>query len=322
MKKILFLLLAISSVFLLSCEENFSPFGEYSEKYAFTCILKNDTQSQIAFLSHSYSTNGYDPYENTVDPAIVGADVRVWYNDSVFVFKDSSVARTDTSRYKTPLHFYYNNQFNVQSNKPIELEVLLPNGRRLKSSSTSPDKIDFSNGSEVLVPPEDKQFIQFTWNQHVEGTLFQSRLAIRYRQNVNGEQVEKTKEVPLRYVISNGVEVPVYPIPSAAIGIAYPLDAVTKTLEEISEGDPDKQNYSIYEKLIFIVVAYDSPLSRYASSISGSVDDLTVSESVSDYTNIEGGYGVFGSYSKKNYDRLRFLESYIQSFGYNFISGN
>jgi hypothetical protein len=134
--------------------------------------------------------------------------------------------------------------------------------------------------------------------------------------------VEKTKEVPLRYVISNGVEVPVYPKPSVAIGIAYQLDAVMKALEEISVGDPVKQNYSIYEKLSLIVVAYDSPLSKYASSISGSVDDLTVSESVSDYTNIEGGYGVFGSYSKKNYNRLRFLESYIQSFGYSFIGGN
>ena len=319
MRKVSLLLLSFLSLFFVSCEENFDPSGEYSEKYAFTCILKNDGESQIAFLSHSYKPNGFDPYENTVDPSIVGADVRVWYNDSVFVFRDSTTERTDTSRYKTPLHFYYNDQFSVQYQKPIELEVLLPNGKRLKSSSLTPAEIDFDDASEVLVPPEERNFLEFLWNEHNESTMFQCYLAIRYRQNVNGELFEKEKEVPLRYVISNGKEVPVYPKPFTPIGIAYELDAVTKTLEEISSGDPNKQNYSVYEKLIFNVVAFDLNASRYVSSISGSVDDLTVSENVSDYTNIEGGLGIFGSYSKENYDRLRFVESYIQSFVYNFI---
>ena len=319
MKKVSLLLLSFLSLFFVSCEENFDPFGEYSEKYAFTCILKNDGESQIAFLSHSYNPGGFNPYENTVDPSIVGADVRVWYNDSVFVFRDSTTERTDTSRYGSSLHFYYNDKFSVQYQKPIELEVLLPNGKRLKSTSITPAEIDFDDASEVLVPPEERDFLEVLWNKYNEGTLFQCYMAVRYQQNVNGEIFEKEIEVPLRYVISNGEEVPVYPKPFTPIGIAYELDAVTKTLEEISSGDPNKQNFSVYEKLIFKVVAYDLNASRYVSSISGSVDDLTVSENVSDYTNIEGGLGIFGSYSKKNYDRLRFLETYIQTFGYNFI---
>lgn len=319
MKRIFIFLLTLSISLIYSCEVSFDPFGEYNEKYIFTCILKNDTQSQIAFLSRSYRPDGFDPYENIVDPAIVGADVRVWYNDSVFVFKDSSVARTDTSRYKTPLHFYYNKKFSVQSKKPIEIEVLLSNGKRLKSSSVTPEEINFNQDSEVIVPPEDKTFLQFTWKEQSSGILFKSMLAIRYKQNIDGEIIEKTKEVPLRYILSNDLETPLYPKPSAAFGIAYDLEAVKKTLEEISTNDPNKQNYAIYEKLIFNVVAYDVPLSKYASSISGSVDDLTITVNVSDYTNIEGGYGIFGSYSKKNYYRLRFLKLFIQSYGYNFI---
>lgn len=319
MKKTFLLLLTFTSIIFLSCEEDFNPFGEYREKYVFTCILKNDEQFQLAFLSHSYNPGGFDPYKNTIDPAIAGADVRVWYNDSVFVFRDTTAERTDTSRYKTPLHFYYSDKFNIQYQKPIELEVLLPNGRRLKSSSITPAEIDFDDASEVLVPPDGKDFLEFLWNEHDDGTMFHCYMAVRYRQNVNGEILEKEKEIPLRYVISNGEEVPVYPKPFTPIGIVYQLDAVAKTLEEISAGDPNKQNYSVYEKLIFEVAAYDLNASRYVSSISGSVDDLTVSENVSDYTNIEGGLGIFGSCSKKNYERLRFLESYIHSFGYNFI---
>jgi hypothetical protein len=102
----------------------------------------------------------------------------------------------------------------------------------------------------------------------------------------------------------------------------YELSAITKTLEEISAGDPNKQNYSILQKIIFSVTAFDLPTSRYVSSTGGTIDDLTVSVDVADYTNIEGGFGLFGSYSKRDYTRLRFMENYIESFGYNFIVEN
>ena len=321
-KKIILYALPVLTILFYSCKEDFSPYGDYHENYAFTCILKSDMNSQVAFLSHSYRPSSVDPYENEDDPLITNADVRVWYNDSVFVFRDTSVVRTDSSRYQTPLHFYYNDQFRVTNKKSIELEVLLPNGKRLKSSSVTPGEIFFDDRSEVIIPPVGKSTIQFIWKPLDESTLFANRMTIRYKQNVNGSVVEKTKDVPVRYVVSNGEDVPYFPKPNNSATVVYDLAAVTKALEEISAGDPDKQNYSIYPKVGFDLIAFDHPASQYVSSISGSVDDLTVSVSASDYTNIEGGYGIFGSYIRKDYERLKFLESYIKSFGYNFINEN
>jgi len=310
--------LIILTLFILSfisCEEDFNPYGDYQEKFAFTCILKNDESVQTATLFRSYLTT-------PSDPSVIGADVRVWYNDSVFVFRDSSVARTDTSRYKSPFSFYYNKNFTVASDKSIELEVLLPNGKRLRSSSVTPKKITFDNESEVLIPPVSTNIIQVIWNAFNAGTYFSPRLTIRYKQNVNGEIIEKLKVVPVEYVDQNGELIPIFPSPISAPIIAYKLDAVTKALEEISEGDPNKQNYSILQKVSFSVTAFDLPVSKYISSTGGSFDDLTVSVDVADYTNIEGGFGLFGSYSKKNYTKLRFLQNYIELFGYNFIVEN
>jgi hypothetical protein len=307
------------SVFLISCEEGFNPYGEYVEKYAFTCILKSDENSQAATLFRSYRPDGFDPYTYTTDPSVKGADIRVWYNDSVFVFRDTSVTREDTTRYKTPFSFYYNDQFTVANGKTIELEVLLPNGRRLRSSSITPGQIVFDNNSEVVIPPVGKNIVQIIWNNLDEGTYFFPRLAVRYKQTINGEIVEKVKEMPVQYINQGNDIVPVFHGYSAASTIVYNLDAITKALGEISEGDPDKQNYSVYQRLSFELKAFDLPASRYISSTGGSIDDLTVSVDVSDYTNIEGGFGLFASYSKKNYTRLRFLQNYIESFGYNFI---
>ena len=319
-KKISFIVILFTFLFI-SCEENFDPYGDFVEKYAFTCILKSDQTMQTATLSRTYRPDGFDPYANTTDPAITGADIRVWYNDTVFVFRDTSTVRTDTSRYNTPLRYYYNNEFFVGNRKPIELEVLLPNGRRLFSSSVTPSEINLDNYSDAVIPPPaGKSNVQMLWKTLDEGTFFLPNIKLRYEQKINGEVVYKEKDIPVKYVARGNELTPIYPFPSNSITVNYDLGAITKTLEEISDGDPAKNNYAIFQKLIFTLTAYDVSASKYISSTSGSVDDLTVSVDVADYTNIVGGFGLFASYSRKTYLRLRFLEDYIRSFGYNYIN--
>ena len=319
--KTLSLLILISLLFI-SCEEDFNPYGDYFERFAFTCILKSDQQYQTATLFRSYRPDGYDPSTYTEDPSVIGADIRVWYNDSVFVFRDTSEVRIDTSRYKTPFRYYYNNKFSVGNRKTIELEVLLPNGKRLRSSSVTPGQISFDDQSDALIPAGTSQIIQIQWNTLEEGTYFAPRMVIRYKQNINGKIVDKAKEVPTKYINQDNALVPFFPQPSASATVIYELEAISKALEEISEGDPNKQNFSIYQRVAFSTAALDLPTSRYVSSTNGSIDDLTVNVDVSDYTNIEGGFGLFGSYSSRSYTRLRFVKDYIESFGYNFIVEN
>ncbi len=310
------------SVLFISCEEDFNPYGDYLERFAFTCILRSDESKQYATLFRSYRPDSFDPYTYTEDPTVKGADIRVWYNDTVFVFKDTSVARTDTLRYKTPLNFYYNDKFFVGNRKPIELEVLLPTGRRLKAASVTPGPISLDDKSDAIIPAVNKDTINILWNPIDELTFFSPRITFFYKQNINGEIIEKEKVVPSQYVSRNGEIIPVYPNPAATAGVAYTLEAISRALEEISAGDPNKSNYYIYEKLIIEIMAFDLHASRYISSTGGTIDDLTVSVDVADYTNIEGGFGLFASYTKKKYTRLRFLEEYIESFGYNYLFEN
>lgn len=315
MKKLKLIFLVIIIFLIISCEEDFNPYGDYQEKFAFTCILKNDDNFQTATLFRSYLIA-------TSDPSVAGADVRVWYNDSVFVFRDTTVARTDSSQYETPLRFYYHQNFRVGISKPIELEVLLPNGKRLRSHSITPKRIDFDDESEVIIPPVSSNIVQVFWNSFDVGIYFSPRLTIRYKQNIDGEIIQKTKVVPIKYVEQGGELTAIFPSPISSPTIVYQLDAVTKALEEISGGDPNKTNYSILQKISFNVTAFDLPVSKYISSTGGSFDDLTVSVDVADYSNIEGGFGLFGSYSKREYTKLRFLQNYIEAFGYNFIVEN
>ena len=318
----------LSSIFCItllvySCSDSFNPYGEFREDYVLTCILKSDSSFQIATLSHSYRGDGNDPSSNTEDPSIIGADIRIWLGDSVYIFRDSSVARTEPSQYDTPFHFYYNSNFTVSPFENIEIEAVLQDGIRLKASSRASGNISFTSESDIIIPAAGgSNLVRFFWDQQDEGMFFSPQLAFRYRQNENGNMIEKIKIVPIEYKQQNGEEIPIYPEPSNKTNVNYQLDAISKALEEISENDPDKGNYSIYEKPIFTLFAFDMNLSRYVSSTNQAFDDLTVTVNESDYTNIEGGLGVFGSYVDKTYKDIIFQEIYIESFGYHLISVN
>jgi len=318
MNKLIILMLASIPLFV-SCDADFSPYAEFQDKYSLICLLRNDTTFQTAVLSHNYSPDQPDPYSYSNDPSIIGADIRVWYNDSVYVLSDSSETRTDSSRYTGPYRFYFNDNFKISPQEVIEIEVLLENGRRLFSSSVTPKDIIFSNKSDVIIPPVNSDLINFIWTASEQGAYYSPKFEIKYLQIVNGNPEQKTIEVPLKYVTKNGILEPVYPGASNRTSVVYSLEAIARTLEIISEGVPNKQNYSIYQTPLFNLLAFDDALSKYASSTSQSLNDLTVTLNTADYTNIQGGFGIFGSYIKKNYSTIKFQQNFIESFGYNFI---
>jgi len=318
MNKLIILMLASIPLFV-SCDADFSPYAEFQDKYSLICLLRNDTTFQTAVLSHNYSPDQPDPYSYSNDPSIIGADIRVWYNDSVYVLSDSSETRTDSSRYTGPYRFYFNDNFKISPQEVIEIEVLLENGRRLFSSSVTPKDIIFSNKSDVIIPPVNSDLINFIWTASEQGAYYSPKFEIKYLQIVNGNPEQKTIEVPLKYVTKNGILEPVYPGASNRTSVVYSLEAIAQTLEKISEGDPNKQNYSVYQTPLINLLAFDIALSRYASSTSQSLNDLTVTLNTADYTNIQGGFGIFGSYIKKNYSTIKFQQNFIESFGYNFI---
>ena len=322
MRTIVLNILLISVLFFLSCEENFSPYGQFQEKYILTCVLRGDTTLQTATLSHSYMSDGADPLNYNEEPYIVGADIRVWYEDSVYIFKDTTTARVDTSRYSSPFRYYYNNRFKVLNTRSIEIEVLLQNGRRLRAASVTPAKIVFKSNSSVIIPPVNSDLVQFFWEALETETYFSPRFEIKYLHNVNGNIEAKSIEVPLKYENKDGIDSPVYPQSSSRLSVIYNMDVVIKTLAKISEGDPEKGNYTIFQTPILDLLSFDNPLSIYLSSTSQSINDLTVNANTSDFTNIDGGLGIFGSQTNKIYSIIKFQQNFIESFGYNFIFDN
>jgi hypothetical protein len=316
MKRIICLLI-LSLLINYSCEENFSPKGDFQQKYILTCVIRGDTSVQTATISKSYNVNGYDPYANTDDPFLKDAYIRIWAGDNVYFMKDSSIERSDTSRYKGPFHFFYLKDFVPGINAPLEIEAILPDGKTLEASTTLPEavewnytNVDTSDTNAFRIPSLTNDYFSFSWFRGSSLGWYLPRYVLIYSKLVNGVEERHQVLVPEKYENNE----PVYPSPTKNTVVSFNNSSLDSVFHQISAGDPDKSHYKIYTGILELLV-FDENLSKYYSSTNGYLDDYTIRLDETDYTNVNGGLGIFGSYIKQRRGS-KIASDYISSFGY------
>lgn len=307
-------LLILSALFLYSCNNTFDPNAPFRERYALTGIMRSDTTLQIVTLSKSYEPgDGVNPLTNNQDPAIIGAQVNLWYRDTLYPMRDTTFVRVDTSRYKDSVHCYYVNNLMPQGNEYVDIEALLPNGRLLQSSTQLPDAGAynfFDYTSDQTIPPAGKDFINVTWSS-LPGIIYSPRVFITYYPKGSTQQEEW--QMPLFYINDGGKQVPVFSNPSKSNFVSVDMNTIAQYLNEIPQGG-NKKDYTIAGVEVE-VIAYDINLSTYYLSLQTGQDAFTIKLDSPDYTNIQGGYGIFGSYVKTDF-KLKFTYNYLKAMGF------
>ncbi len=318
--KFYFLFVPIIAVTALlgSCSDQVDPKTGFKEIYSLNCVIRGDSSFQVATITRSYDVSGFDPTTNHDNPFIGGADVKVFYNDSVYVFRDTTKTPPAGSNYTTPMHYYYNSKLRPQFTGPIKIQAALPNGKVLSSSvetfAINQFIMDRSSSSKIFLQGVIPQPLNFAWiylGSPMEYYVA-PELIILYSKTVNGNTIEMQKKVPLYYL--NG-QTPLYPpIEPDPGSIQFKMKVVDKAMEEISAGDSNKQNYTI-ESAVFRLFVLDKNLTTYYSAAQTFLDEFSVRVSQPDYTNIIGGLGIFGTYAVQQLP-VAFDYEYVTSFGY------
>ncbi|MCX6151812.1 MAG: DUF4249 family protein [Ignavibacteriales bacterium] len=312
---ILILVLSLCSLFLSSCEENVNPKAPFRDRYILNFIVRGDTSYQIAVLTHSYTVNGVDPYENEIDPAIKDADIKIWYDSDVYTMRDTTIARNDTSRYKSPVYYYYLKNFKPGDDKYVEVKAELTNGRSLSSLTKIPAKISIDS-VDRMIPSADKPNYTFAWKSTGTGIYYLSRFRFTYTIREGSTITWYNKEVPITYNRIGDQDLPVFPSITKNSAITFENSALDSAMKEISKGETDKSKFEL-KKAEYELLVFDKPLSNYYSSIHGYLDDFSVRIDESDYSNVTGGFGIFASYLKQIIN-VTFKEKYVKSFGYRY----
>lgn len=313
-KLTLVLIIVISILFFLSCDETLNPNAPFRERFSLNGIMRSDTSLQVITITHSYQPLDNNPLSYTEDPAITNAEVNVYYDNKLYRMRDTSIVRTDTSHYNSSVRFYYNPELKPEANKTIEVDALLPNGLLLQSVCITPDVEEigfFSYENPRLIPDGTKSKIRIAWKD-IEGVLYDYKLILKYR--VKGDSSLYKREIPILYSGIPNNPKPVYPIPVEDAKLDFDVETLTRSLNSLPEDGKTKKDYS-FDGIDFALIVYDENLSKYFYSIRQAADGFTVRLDNPDYTNIKGGFGIFGSYVKTVY-QLKIRADYLTSLGF------
>ncbi len=302
-------LIIVFFILLVSCKEDVLFVGEYQQKYALFAILKGDSDFQIATVTKSFPVeNLHDVKEE--ETFVDSARVRLWLGDDVFIMKDSSVAGENNLQ-KT---FYYAKNVKLEAQRSAEIEAILPNGKKLRATTKVPKQITFDGINNARnLPPLLEDHLYFGWTSEETDLIYSPRLVLTYFKKDNSGKLQKfERQLPMQ-LTDDSEERQIFPRPDFTSEIKFNMNAINKAMREISAGDPDKSSYLIYKVELELVV-FDRNLSAYYAASHFS-DEFSIRLDEIDFSNVEGGLGIFGSYMLYNWP-VTINVNYIKSFGY------
>lgn len=315
----LFFLFLISFV-SLSCKENISPKGEFVEKYVLYSLINYDTTFQTAYLTRSYEVNGFDPMENKIDPAMEGAVIMLTVNDKdVYYFKEGVAMRTDTSRYQTPVKYYFIENYKPVSLDKIVISATLNNGIELKSTIQVPPISYIGFDVITVYSPDGYKNLEISWHNSNPKSAKASNIYYAPLFEIIYSKADKPNEririkVPLYFIQQKLTWMPIYPSVIASETIHYLRDSIIRILNSISEGDPQKENYIIH-CCEFSLLIMDENLAILVAAENTFKEEFSMRLDVPDYSNIKNGLGVFGAFGRRM-KYMRIAPLYIKSLGY------
>jgi hypothetical protein len=318
-----YLTLFILSVLLfISCSEDFDINAPRKEVYVLNCILQNDNIIQFVMLTRNiYTENGAPPNTTPDNNYVKNAIIKIYYNNSVYLLRDTTIQLTEDSVTKQ-INCYYLKNLVINSGTSISIEAITPDGQKLQSTINIPEII-FQNYSYrfpgVYISGLEYVTVHtFGWVTK-DNFLSLPQLCIQYKKLENGKYIDKEAFVLLYSSFlknSDGTIIGVPIQPSFSVTCEMSLEEINKAMKGISGDDPFKSNYTI-TNIQFDVIGLDASLSRYYTSVNTFEKSFTVKIRPTDYTNIVGGLGVFGVRYK--YSKPMLIDSlYVRSFGYKY----
>lgn len=315
MKKFILILLTAIALFV-SCEEEVSIKADFTEQYILNCILSADTTFQTAYLSKSFDVPGYgaDTYDG--DPFIEDAQIVLFDGHETHFFHQAAIDSLPGFNFNFPITYYYLDDYQPQPRSEVAIRAELPNGEVLTSNQRIVEyKFTYLPFFRAAFPPRDTSVhdLRFNSYNYFEPFYFIPKMVIPYENTEDGLGIRNV-EVPLDYVLKNNIQKPIYPGIMKTVDFSYKRKILDMVMKNLSEGDNLKARYKVYASRMSMLMLNDN-LAAYYSAQNYINDNFSIVVSKPEYSNIEGGRGIFGSYSNVT-GKVTITAEYIQSFGY------
>ena len=288
------------ALFLLSCNHPFSPKGPFEQQLVVYSVLSSARDLQFVRVYTNYDVSGFDPFENASDRPVAGAQVTVTGARGTYVFRDTLLPRSDTSRYKTPIAAYVAG-WRPEPGQTYTLVVNAANVGSTSATVTLPGQsqtFSWYPGTDILDYPDSNKKI----------TYFEAYARISQLTKVYTFQLMIDYDV----LTSAGwqkqsIEVPVYASDPSFRGVMYPS---LQNAYIYASGSYEKYAYVstlirvstqygstnlVFKRIVFRLLQLDVNWYNYYNTVRMFRDPYSIRLDEPDFTNLSRGYGLFGA---------------------------
>jgi hypothetical protein len=293
----------------LACNQPFDPRGGAEPKPIVFSVLSTDRNLQFVRVERSYMPVGSDPLQYAVDGFVPNATVTVNDGNITVRFHDTTLSRSDTSRFKFPLRAYcfgpFVPRYGIQYEVTVQTselgtatgKVTVPTGAKLAFGATASDVMDYPGSHQK----SDAIPVEILLSDVTKGYI--GRLFIDYTLFRDGQWIGEHAEVPVRFKYSGTkdfrwvtyAQFTRRPTGHSMI-LAYNNEIYNFALIDIAY-TKYPTNKIVFNRIVFQFVQIEQNLYDYYLLAHAFEDPQSTRLDQPEYTNVAGGDGVIGAYT-------------------------
>jgi hypothetical protein len=298
----------IACTLFVSCNKEFDPRAPLDNVIVVFSVLSTDRDAQFVRVQSSYMSPAYDPTSYTSDNSLTDAIVSIKTSNGTFLFRDTTLERSDTSRYNFPVRTFVLAPFTPIRGTTYQVIVQSASRGPAYASVLMPGQSSITLGAgvkDVLQHPEKySQNTPMLFLLHLSGVSrgYLARLIIYYDVLKGRQWFEERAEIPVTSSDSSSysLDVPVYPQlvlkPSGSqIGLTY-LNGYYKAIINVINSKYSS-NRLIFKWTTLVVLQADANLFDYYRSVHPGMDPFSIRLDEPIVSRLNGGLGVVGAYS-------------------------
>jgi hypothetical protein len=271
-------------------------------------VLSTDRETQLVRVERNYMPPEFNPLSFDRSTFLSDAIVTIRESNKVFRLRDTSFARTDTSRYSFPLKTFYANPLTPLRGRTYQVIIQSPSQGQINATTTIPDKAIISLPAEMIQPIDrPDRFVQdarivfiVQLSKHAKGYL--GRFYLYYDVLKGNEWVEERAEIPVSSADMDHYSLtePQYPKLAAAagtsqLGLIYMNGYYKAVINALNS------RYSstrlIFKWAVLVLLQADQNLFKYYRGSHNAEDPFSTRLDEPMISTVDGGLGMVGSYS-------------------------
>lgn len=290
-----------------ACEVEFDPRGDFIDRVAAFGALSPQRSLHLIRLTRTYDPPSLNPADYASDNQVGNAVVTITVDTSVTLLRDTTYERDETTRYPDSIRAYVYSPGSLRRGQSYTLTADVAGYGTLTGTTVVPSvgivEVGIESRTVITNPDINLRDILIYGTPAPNAEASMIRIFLEYEVATLNPGILKKEEVPV--ITTNYVDCLTYDAAFPQIRRrqqsggrevwTIPYVSYSRTIQKVLK--VNEGHVVSFKRAIAVIVQADRHLYRYYSLVGGFRDEFSIRVDEPNYTNIQNGIGIFGSYT-------------------------